>query len=254
MALPSKKVKYDINIDPPKPGNEYLEYGLDRIEELMLKTDEKSTFLPRTILFEDIDTAIYNYVNDGNMALVIEGNRVPVIYLNNERWGEFSKTWTHTDDDNNIISPLITVRRTGKEKGTRLGTKYRIAQNAAFKYLDVPILDDGQVILLRFKIPEPTNVDLTYDVRFFTRYMQDANLYDETIVKNFASRQGYIFPKNHPMPVTLEAMNEESTVQNVEGDRYYVTSYNIKVLGYIQDEKEFEITKTNRLPRVGIDI
>jgi len=254
MALPSKKVKYDIQIDPPKTGTEYLEYGMDRIEELLLKTDQNSTFLPRTILFEDIDDSVFEYINNGELELVIEGNKVPVIYLTNERWGEFSKTWTHTDDDKNIISPFITVRRTDKAPGTRLGTKYRIPQGKAFKYLDVPILDDGQVILLRFKIPEPANVDLTYDIRFFTRYLQDANLYDETVTKTFASRQGYIFPKNHPMPITLEGMNEENTVQDVQGDRYFVTSYTLKVMGYIQDEKEFEITKTNRLPRIGIDL
>jgi hypothetical protein len=177
-----------------------------------------------------------------------------VFYLENERWGEFSKTWKFMDGDKNVPTPYITIRRTGKEAGTRLGTKWRIPQNKAFKYLDVPILDEGQIINLRFKIPEPTNVDLLYEVSLFTKYRVDVNTVDETVYRNFGSRQGYIFPKNHPMPVHLESTEEANTIENIDGDRFYVSKYRLRVLGYIQDEKEFEITKTSRKPRFGIKL
>ena len=32
-----QKIKYTINTNPPKPGTEYLRYGMERIEELYLK-------------------------------------------------------------------------------------------------------------------------------------------------------------------------------------------------------------------------
>ena len=54
MSLPKKR-KLDFKIDPPKQGHEYLKYGMDRIEELMRKTDTKTKYLPRTVGFEDID-------------------------------------------------------------------------------------------------------------------------------------------------------------------------------------------------------
>ena len=53
MSLPQKK-KFDININPVKVGIEYLKYGFDRIEELMLKTDSKTTYLPKGIGLEVI--------------------------------------------------------------------------------------------------------------------------------------------------------------------------------------------------------
>lgn len=253
MALP-KKSKFNINLDPPKVGNEYLKYGFDRIEELMIKTDRKTNFLPRTIRFEDIDQGINDYIEEGNLNLVLDGKIVPVFYLENERWGEFSKTWKFMDGDKNVPTPYITVRRSGKEKGTRLGNRYTVPQNKAFTYLDVPILDEGQVINLRFKIPQPTNVDLLYDVNLFTKYREDVNQFDEQIFTNFASRQGYIFPKNHPMPVHLESTNEANTIENIDGDRFYVSKYILRALAYIQKEENFEITKTSRKPRFGVDL
>ena len=253
MALP-KKSKFDINLDPPKVGTEFLKYGFDRIEQLMINTDKKTNFLPRSIGFADIDQGINDYVDSGNLNLVIDGEVVPVFYLENERWGEFSKTWKFMDGDKNVPTPYITVRRSAKEEGTRLGKRFIIPQNKAFTYLDVPILDEGQVINLRFKIPQPTNVDLLYEMSLFTKYRVDVNEFDEKVYRNFASRQGYIFPKGHPMPIHLESTNEENTVENIDGDRFYVTKYILRVLGYIQNEEDFEITKTSRKPRFGVDL
>ncbi len=253
MALPKKK--FDIKvINPIKIGREYLKYGLDRIEELMCNTDKNTNYLPRTIEFEDTDLEIFKDFKDGNFKLIVDGEQVPAFYLENERWGEFSKTWKFMDEDKNVPTPYITMRRTGKEPGTRLGTKYRIPQPRSFSYVDVPILDDGQVINLRFKIPQPVNVDLLYEVRLFTKYRVDFNSYDEQVFRNFASRQAYIFVKGSPFPVHLESTDEANTIENIDGDRFYVGVYNIRVLSYIQNEKEFEIVKTSRAPKFQYDL
>jgi hypothetical protein len=252
--LPKKK-KFDMEIiDPPSIGREYLKYGMDRIEELMIKTDKKTNFLPRTIGFEDADLSLFEDVKDGQFKLVVEGETVPAFYLENERWGEFSKTWKFMDGDKNVPTPYITVRRKGKEPGTRLGTKFRIPQPRSFRYLDVPILDEGQVITLRYKIPEPVNVDLLYEIRLFTKYRVDFNSYDEQVFRSFASRQHYIWLKGAPVPVHLESTDEANTIENIDGDRFYVGVYNMKVLSFIQNEEEFEIVKTSRRPRIAYNV
>ena len=253
MALP-KKSKFDINIDPPKVGSEFLKYGFDRIEKLMFDSDPNTNFLPRSIKFEHIDQSINDYVDIGNLEMFIDGAKVPVFYLENERWGEFAKTWKFMDGDKNVPTPYITIRRTKKEPGTRLGERWKIPQGKAFRYLDVPILDEGQTINLRFKIPEPTNVDLTFEVSLFTKYRVDVNQYDEIMFPNFASRQGYIFVKGNPMPIHLDATDEGNTIENIDGDRLYVSKYDLKVLGFIQNEDSFIITKTSRLPRFGVNL
>ena len=247
MSLPKKaKVKHVVN--PPKVGTEYLKYGFDRIEELMQKTDSKTKFLPRTILLEDLDGGLFDYVNDEGMKCVIDGKTVPTFYLDNDRWGEFSKTWKFMDDDKNVPTPYITVRRITKEPGTRIGKKARVPQGRKFRYLDVPILDEGQVIYLRFKMPEPVNVDFTYEVILFTKYRVDINQYDEQVLKNFASFQDYIALNGNPIPLKFEGFSESNPIDNIDGDRFFVSKYTIKMQGFIQDEKEFEIVKTSRRP------
>jgi hypothetical protein len=253
MSLP-KKVKYTLDINPPKPGTEYLKYGFDRIEELMNLTDSKTKYLPRTIILEDLDQGLFDYVNNGNMKIAIDGKHLYSIYLDNDRWGEYSKTWKLMDNDKNIPTPYITVRRIDKQPGTRLGSKYRIPQPRTFRYLNVPILDAGEIIYLMFKMPEPVNVDLTYEVTLFTKYRIDVNQYDEQVFKNFASRQEFLFIKGSPIPLLLEGFAESNPIENIDGDRFFVSKYALKVLGFIRDEKEFEIVKTTRPPRIGYSV
>lgn len=250
MSFP-KKAKITVDVNPPKVGTEYLKYGFDRIEELMCAADVNTKFLPRTILLEDLDQALFDYVNEDAMKLEIDNKSVPTFYMDNDRWGEFSKTWKFSDNDKNVPTPYITVRRIDKQPGTRLGTKYRVPQPRKFRYLDVPILDDGEIIYLRFKMPEPTNVDMIYEVALFTKYRVDVNKYDEQVLKNFASRQEYVFIKGNPLPLLFEGFAEANPIENIDGDRFFVSKYAMKILGFIQDEKEFEITRTTRRPRIS---
>lgn len=253
MSLP-KKSKVIIDTNPIRTGNEYLNYGMDRIEELMHLTDAKTKYLPRTIVLEDLDLALSNYITIGNMKAVIDGKIVPTFYLDNDRWGEFSKTWKFMDDDKNVPTPYITVRRIDKRQGTRLGNKYRIPQPRKFRYLNVPILDGGEIIYLQFKMPEPINVDLIYEAALFTKYREEVNQYDEQVLRNFSSRQEYLYVKDNPMPLIFEGFAESNTIENIEGDRFFVSKYALKILGFIQDEKEFEIVKTLRKTRVGFTV
>ena len=252
MGYPKKR-KLTLDINPPKIGTEYLKYGFDRIEELMMATNEKTKYMPRTILLEDLDQAVFDYINN-TLNLVIDGTTVPLFFLQNDRWAELSRTWKFTDSDNNVPTPYITLRRTEKAIGTRLGTKYRIPQPKAFKYVNVPILDNGEIIYLQFRIPQPVNVDLSFELILFTKYRVDVNDYDEIILKQFASRQDYVFIKGNPMPLILEGLSESNTMENIDGDRFLMSKYNIKILGFIQDEKEFEIVKTVRMPRIGYTV
>ncbi len=254
MALPKKpKIKYIVN--PAKPGNEYMKYGLDRIEELMKMTDEKTKHLPRTILMEDLDKAAFDYVKTDKLSIVLDGNKVPTFYLDNMRYGELKKTWKFADKDKNIPTPYIIVRRLPeKQQGTRLGDKYRIPQPKKFVYADIPILDEGEIVFLRFKMPQPVNVDLTYEVSLFTKYRVDVNKFDEQVLKNFASRQDYVWIKGTPLPILIDNFEESNPIENIDGDKYYVSKYKLILLGLIRDEDEYEIVKTMRKTRISYGI
>jgi hypothetical protein len=256
MALPKKKkTKFDIVTNPVEVGREFLQFGDKRVQELLNNTTIDTTYLPKEVKIEDIDREMKRFLDEGELQIAIDGKKLPVIYLENDRWGEFSKTWKLMDEDKNVPTPYITMKRSAPVKGTRMGNRYNVAQNRTFTYVDVPVFEEGQQINYRFKIPQPTNIDLNYDIRFFTKYRVDVNDYDEKIQNTFASLQGYLFVKEYPMPIMLESNDEaDKTIQNIDGDKLFVSNYTILCKGFIQKQENFEITKTTRKPRLGVDL
>ena len=52
----------------------------------------------------------------------------------------------------------------------------------------------------------------------------------------------------------FESMEEANSIENIDGDRFFVAKYNIKLQGLLIDEDEFEITKTLRKTRIGYTV
>ncbi|MFW6219222.1 MAG: hypothetical protein ACOC33_00010 [bacterium] len=250
MAIPKKKIRVNTNKNL---------IGSDRVKEILNQTDTNSTFLPRTIGLKDIDSSSFSFIKDGDIKLNLEGydhlkgKQVPVVFLTNERWGEFSKTWVYTDDDKNLPTPYITVRRVTTEKGTHSGDRYNVPQLRKFVYLDVPSLDKDELVMTRYKIPQPITINVPYEIRFFTKYMRDLNSFVEKFYKAFSSMQAYILVNGHYLPVFLDSESDEDTMEDINGDRFYVKVFQIVVRGYIQNQEDFEVTKTVRKKIININ-
>jgi hypothetical protein len=246
MAVPKKKLPVvDTNIK---------NFGVERLKELVLQSDENTTYLPRAIKIEDIDTSFFEKVETGSLSTIIEGKRVPVIYMTNERWGEFERTWQYQDDDKLLLTPFITIKRVNKEPGTIYGGIFTVANRKTFNYVDVPTLEDGYYIFTRYKIPQPVPIDLTYDVTLFSKYQEDVNIFDEVMMTKFASRQEYLNVYGHYFPVVREGIDVTDDIDDIDGNRMYKTSYEIKVMGYLQNPEEFEISKTVKYTKVELGL
>jgi hypothetical protein len=85
-----------------------------------------------------------------------------------------------------------------------------------------------------------------FDVKLFTKYQSDLDTFDETYFKAFASGQAYCNVNGHLLPIMLDATDEPSSIEDANGQRMYVSSYSLKLMGYILDDKDFVITKTYR--------
>ncbi len=116
--------------------------------------------------------------------------------------------------------------------------------NHTYTYMKVPTWDGVRRGIDLYKIPQPTSVDLTYEVRIFTGKMKDLNKFNEKIQKTFQARQSYLNVNGHPMPLHLESIGDESNIEDFENRRFYVQMFELKLLGYILDEDDFEITPT----------
>lgn len=238
MALP-KGFKTNINIVNGKIGPERRQEILDGIAD-------KGTFLPRGVLEEDLDQTFIEFVEkDDRMKLTLDGKKVPVIFLTIQRWNEFSKTWQFSDKYKNIELPFITIlRKPDIQQGDNQAGLWNIPGNQTYVYYKVPTWDGVRKGVDLYKVPQPTPVNVTYEVRIFTNRMKDLNKLNRKIQRAFQSRQCYINPNGHPMPLHLETIGDESNIDDFENRRFYVQMYEMKLLGYILDEEDFEVVPT----------
>lgn len=239
MCAMQKGYRTNINVNVSKQG-------FPRRQEILDDIADKGTFLPKGVLEEDLDQTFVEFLNsDKGLAITIDGNKVPVIFLTIQRWTEFSKTWQFSDKYKNIELPFITVvRKPDIQQGQNQAGLWNIPGNKTYTYMKVPTFDGIRRGIDLYKIPQPTAVDITYEVRLFTNRMKDLNLYNRTIQRAFQSRQCYITPNGHPMPLHLETIGDESNIDDFENRRFYVQLFEMKLLGYILDENDFEVVPT----------
>ena len=187
------------------------------------------------------------YINHFHLYIlnqvVVDGEEVPVIFLTIQRWAEFSRTWNFSDKYKDIKIPFITiVRQPNPQVGTNQAGLYNIPAHMRYTYIKVPTFKGGRRGIDLYKIPQPVSVDLVYEIRLFCNRMRDLNKLNTKVQKLFQSIQFYIWPNNHPMPLTLESIGDESNIDDFENRRFYVQPFELKLAGYIQDEDDFEIT------------
>jgi hypothetical protein len=238
MAVP-KGYRTNINIVNQKIGPE-------RRQEILDDIADKGTFLPKGVLEEDMDQSFIEFVGgEHGFGLSIDGEKVPVIFLTIQRWTEFSKTWQFSDKYKNIELPFITiVRKPDIQQGQNQAGLWNIPGNRTYTYMKVPTFDGVRRGIDLYKVPQPTSVDLMYEVRLFTNRMKDLNKFNRIIQRAFQSRQCYLNVNGHPMPLHLETIGDESNIDDFENRRFYVQLFEMKLLGYLLDEDDYEVVPT----------
>lgn len=229
----------NINTKPSKIGPE-------RRQEILDDISDRGTFLPKGVLEEDMDQTFVEFLEkDSRISLTLDGKKVPVLFLTIQRWTEFSKTWQFSDKFKDIELPFITiVRKPDIQQGQNQAGLWNIPVSRTYTYMKVPTWDGIRSGVDLYKIPQPTSVDLTYEVRLFTTRMKDLNKFNRLIQRAFQSRQCYINVNGHPMPLHLESIGDESNIDDFENRRFYVQMFEMKLLGYILDEDDFEVIPT----------
>jgi hypothetical protein len=223
--------------------------GVERVRELLNDTDSKTVFLPESISIVDLDTEIVNLLNDGKLSITSASRKevVPAYLFGAEKWSEFAKTWQYTDNDKNLIFPIITIRKTETKFGSRLGeNRHFISNQKAYEYTRVPVKDknNGVIGYEIYKIPNPTPIDITYEFRIFSDFSRDINRFDEKFMRQFQDRQLFLNVKGHYMPLFLQSGSDENEM-DMEKTNYLVRIYNVTLRGFIIDENDFEIVRAN---------
>ena len=242
MGIPKKR-KTDIQIYKQTDGTARRQELLD----LITKSD---TYLPDSILHDDLDRGFLDYVKN-TFKVVSDGTQIPIIdkILTIQRWGEFTQNWSFSDEDNNMKLPFIaTIRRPDVQFGTNPSVQRTIPDRYQIYYAAVPNWNGTTMGADIYTIPQPIPVDVTFDVTIVCSKFRDLNKFNKIILKHFASRQDYTTIKGHYIPIILDKIEYNSPIETIDGRRFYIQNYQFIMLGYLIDSEEFEVKPAiNRL-------
>jgi hypothetical protein len=239
MALPNS-YKKKINLTAPPQNLEYpFMMRSGAAEALKEEITEKNTFLPQGVMHIDLDRGFKEFITK-ECKVTYNGSVIPVVMMSIQKWNEFTATWQFVDEFENIKIPFISVIR---QPDTKPGTHpaiYNIPGHPTFTYAEVPTWDGNRKGVDLYKIPQPTPIDVMYEVRIFAYRQKELNAFNLVMMKMFNARQAYATVNGNPIPLILEEVSDESQVEDLESKRYYVQTYTINLQGFILDPEDFE--------------
>ncbi len=229
--------------------------GTERVRESLKEATEKSGFLHDGVMYDDIDKEFTKAITeDFKLVDYFDSEKViPVYFFNIQRWTEYQENWENTDKNKNMKLPFISVvRQPNPQVGTQRGGYYNIPGKRHYEFYKVPTFDGNREGLDLYKVPQPMPVDITYEVKMFTYKIELLNDFNALFLDKYKSLEYYIKPKGLWMKTTLESIDDESQLSNIDSRKYYVQTITIKIGGYIIDPKDFIVEKS--ITRVVSDI
>lgn len=220
------------------------EYGYPRRKSYGKTILNKETVFPKPLEYEDIDNEFFKFVSD-ELKMSINGKNIPTFTLySNQRFSEYSQSWSHVDDDGNLLMNFKTVNRENNPKpGENQGGLWNIPGDQRYTLLIRDVLEDnGEESYEIYSMSHPYCVDLTYRISIITDIYENINYFNELINSKFKSRQCYIRPNGHFIPMVLEEIND-NTEYTVSERKFYNQTVIIKAMAYIIKEEDFKVEK-----------
>lgn len=247
MQLLKSKNLEEFNMGMPKRKTDLQVYRgkelTERRQELLDRITKSDTFLPDTILHDDLDSGMLDYVKK-EFQVVSDGSKIPVIpkILTIQRWAQLTNTWEFSDNDGNMKVPFVAViRKPDVQPGSNPSVIRTVPDRHQFHYATVPTWNGTQMGADVYKIPQPIPVDITYDVTIVCTKIRELNKFNKIVMERFASRQDYTTVKGHYIPIILDRIEDNSPIDQIDGRRFYLQTYTFTMLGFLIDQDEFEV-------------
>lgn len=241
MGLPKRKTNikvYGVNQNTDGPA------VVGRRKELLEEIIKSDTYLPDSILHDDLDLGMLEFVKE-NFKVISDGDQIPVVpkILTIQRWGEYTNNWSFSDEDGNIKLPFIAVvRKPDVQLGTNPSIQRTIPDRRDFFYASVPTWDGNQMGADIYKIPQPIAVDISFDVTIVCNKFRDINKFNQKVLQKFSSRQAYTRVKGHYIPIVMDRIEDNTPMDTMDGRRFYIQNYSFTMLGFLIDDEEFEVS------------
>jgi hypothetical protein len=240
MGIPKRKNM--INVYGDKETYQGENIGKRR-QELLDRITKSDSFLPDSILHDDLDKGMLDYIKE-TFVVVSDGVQIPIIekILTIQRWGEFTANWEFSDGDGNVKLPFIAIiRKPDVQFGTNPSIQRTIPDRHQFHYATVPTWDGNQVGADIYKIPQPIPCDISYDITIVCNKFRDLNKFNKIFLQHFSSRQSYTQVKGHYIPIVLDTIEDNTPMETIDGRRFYMQNYKCTMLGFLIDSDEFEV-------------
>ena len=240
MSIPKRKNNIQVY------GNKEYYQGekiLERRQELLDRITKSDSYLPDSILHDDLDGGMLDFVKK-NFKIVTDGQVIPVIpkIMTIQRWGEFTNNWEFSDDDGNIKLPFVAlIRKPDAQPGTNPSIQRTIPDRSTFYYASVPTWDGTQMGADIYKIPQPVAIDISYEVTIVCTKFRDLNKFNKIVLQKFSSRQSYTTVKGHYIPIILDGIDDSTPMESLDNRRFYIQNYKFTMLGILIDSEEFEV-------------
>ena len=238
-----------MNFIQPKPYMDAIRlrnkaFGTERRRNMSKLILEKSTPFPLPVEFEDIDSAFFEWV-DKKLEITYDGKKLPTYKLfSNQKISEYSQTWNNLDETGNIVMNFKTItRENNPQHGESQGGSYNIPGNRDYPMFYVPVLqENGEEAYDLYTMKQPMSVNFMYTVSIICNKYELFNQFGQLLLYEFSGLECYLWPNNHPMPMVIESVNDESEY-SIDDRKYYAQSYIIKLMGYIIRKEDFKVTK-----------
>ena len=205
---------------------------------------EKAPVFPKPLEYDDIDNAVFNFV-DKQIDIVVDGALIPTYTLySNQRFSEYTQMWEHSDEFGNLYLNFKTVNRDKNPSfGKNQGELWNIPGQRKYTLLQREVLEDnGTESYEIYTMKQPYAVDLSYTINFVTTTVDYLNQFNQKINKLFSARQYYIRPNGHFIPMVIDEISDE-TAYSISDRKFYVQSVTINLMAYIIENNDFEVKK-----------
>lgn len=225
--------------------------GVERRNEATDIIMSYGNILPQPITYRDIDKALKDYVIN-NLTIDVDDSKLLVEYFTQQRFSEFTKTWEHVDK-NGVIHPnfVIITRENNPKKGSSHGELYNIPGDRFYNIGFSEKIENGNKILISYKIKQPYAVDFIYEIKFIANKTDYLNEFNNNFLDNFKSLQSYVNVKGHYMSMVIEDISDESEYDLTER-KVFIQTYSIKLRGYIINKKDIKIEENIYRLNMGV--
>jgi len=229
---------------------------LDNIGKNLDSDFENHAFLPQKLEIVDLDKGVFEFIKNLNITVTDEtGNSrvVPIIFNTHELWAERRMNWKsmRSEYGEEITRPFMVLTRTAVKQGTS-PLKRTVPVKKKFTWLKVPTFDGTLKGYVLYKIPQPTYIDLHYELVFVSTYVDDVNKYYTKVLRDgYSDLQGYMNINGYHVSSRIEDPSE-TREEDLASEKVYETTFPIIVFGKLVDPTQFE--RVNTINKIQIKI